>query len=96
MLTEKHFKAIVDKLGNDDCTRLYHQLDGLDFAGISRSKKGSDTQVNVEKEATDVFRAWIAQNGSKVTRQVILTALADCDNNLAKEHLNDMWGTGNS
>ena len=94
LLTEEHFKAIVDKLGDNDCTRLYHHLEGLDFAAISKSKKGSDPPVNVEKEATDVFRAWIKLKGSDATRQVILTALEDCNNNLAKENLNDMWGKG--
>ena len=85
----------MDKLDNDDCTRLYNHLNGLNSADISKSKKGSDTPVNVEKEATDVFRAWIGLKGTEASRHVILTTLGDSGNNLAKENLKELWGAGN-
>ena len=67
----------------------------MTHAEISRSKKGVNTRVDVELEATNVFIAWIGKEGKEATRQKVLTALEISSNTLAKENLIKLWRTGN-
>ena len=94
-LHEEHLKNVVDKLGVSDCKHLYDELDGLTNEEVTRLEKGTNTGVDIEEEAKAVFLAWIKKEGAKATRQAVLTALGNCENNLAKQKLEELWGKGN-
>ena len=91
---DEHLGDVVEKLSVGDCDRLYSELDGLSSADVSRLKEGTNTNVNVELEAENVFLAWKKSKGAAATRQAVLTALGKCKLNLAKENLEDLWETG--
>ena len=67
----------------------------MTHAEIARARKGVNTAVDVELEATDVFIVWIGEKGEDASRQAILTTLEDCGIKLAKENLICLWRTGN-
>ena len=87
----------MEKLGVSDFESLYGELRGLSNADVTKLKRATNTEVNVDAEAKNVFIAWISNNGADTpgtpcTRQAVLAALGKSKLNLAKGNLIEKKG----
>ena len=85
--SESNFDDIIQILRPNEIHKLFHEL-GIRQHEIEKAERGANTD-DVDLKARAVLRWWKKTNGKKATRDVILEALAKCQDKQTKLNLQE-------
>ena len=85
--SESNFDDIIQTLGPDELRKLFHALSIKQY-DIEKAERRANTD-DVDLKARAVLRWWKKTNGRKATRDVILEALAKCQDKQTKLNLQE-------
>ena len=72
-------------MGPDELRKLFHEL-GIKQHNIAKAERSASTD-DVDLKARAVLRWWKKTNGRRATREVIIKALAKCQDKETKRNL---------